>query len=427
MKKFKNRILPLLFFIILAELSPYLFSKILLNQPFSRGAIRLELEQQLSNNGDTTANEGDGGEEYLSDHILHPYLGFVSAPNAAYNKFCFPGPDPILKRSPDTINLCLMGGSVCMNLYKNSISRLCDKLKESKKFRDKNIQVALLALGGFKQPQQLLALNYFLALGARYDLVINLDGFNEIVLPYSDNLPFGVFPSYPRHWNIYSRKHINTAANLILAERIRLGSERADIKNFFSGTPLRFSNFGLLTWKILDNKKSNQLYEAENRLRDAVKNMETDYQSTGPQFTVDDTLQFFKEQAEFWKQSSVQIGKLGKAMDFDYFHFLQPNQYLDGTKSLTEEELSNAYESGDFAYKAAVQKGYPLLIEKGKEMKAEDIDFIDLTEIFKNEKKTIYNDKCCHFNQYGYDLIADAISGYIINYYNKKDNQDERE
>lgn len=33
-----------------------------------------------------------------------------------------------------------------------------------------------------------MALNYFLMLGVQLDLVINIDGFNELVLPPSENL-----------------------------------------------------------------------------------------------------------------------------------------------------------------------------------------------------------------------------------------------
>lgn len=40
------------------------------------------------------------------------------------------------------------------------------------------------AQGGFKQPQQLLTMTYFLALGQESDFIINLNGVNEIVLAH---------------------------------------------------------------------------------------------------------------------------------------------------------------------------------------------------------------------------------------------------
>ena len=62
--------------------------------------------------------------------------------------------------------------------------------------------VVNLGFAGYKQPQQLLALAYFLSLGAEYDLMINLDGYNDIVLPFTDNYNVGVNPFFPRNWNL---------------------------------------------------------------------------------------------------------------------------------------------------------------------------------------------------------------------------------
>jgi len=35
---------------------------------------------------------------------------------------------------------------------------------------------------GYKQPQQLLVLSYFLSIGQPFDMVMNIDGFNEVAL-----------------------------------------------------------------------------------------------------------------------------------------------------------------------------------------------------------------------------------------------------
>jgi len=43
--------------------------------------------------------------------------------------------------------------------------------------------------------------------------------------------------------------------------------------------------------------------------------------------------------------------------------------------------------------------------------------------MFKNEKRTVYNDKCCHFNELGYDLIAERISQSIVNHFDRKNPQ----
>ncbi len=68
----------------------------------------------------------------------------------------------------------------------------------------------------------------------------------------------------------------------------------------------------------------------------------------------------------------------------------------------------------DHPYRRAVELGYPLLIKKGKELKQQGISYHDLTQLFANHPEAIYNDGCCHFNQAGIDLMADAVAQAIL-------------
>lgn len=397
------------------ELLPYAYAPVFLKEPFSRSQLQKQLLHQNNEDNNTTEQE----RNYFPNHVLHPYLGFVNTPSKHYNQYGFPGPSPITQKSNDTINICITGGSVAMGLYLSSSSTLIQHLKKIDRFKNKEIKLILIALGGFKQPQQLLAINYFLTLGAHYDVVINLDGFNEITLPYSDNLPFNVHSSYPRNWNLYAKKGLNNNIESSISQQFGLKKEKLQLNHVFKQYKLYYSNFALLLWKVLSNKNKNSLYDVELSLRRKLSLIEPNYQSTGPEEEFTDTLQYFKKQAELWKRSSILMDKLGKQIHFDYFHFLQPNQYYKNSKKLTNKELTHAYENNPFNYKTAVQKGYPILIETGLEMK-QNINYVDLTLLFKNESKTVYNDKCCHFNTYGYNLIAQNIAHSIQSVYQEK-------
>ena len=46
----------------------------------------------------------------------------------------------------------------------------------------RKIDIVRLALPGQKQPQQLMTLAWVQSLGAEFDIVVNLDGYNEAVL-----------------------------------------------------------------------------------------------------------------------------------------------------------------------------------------------------------------------------------------------------
>ena len=100
------------------------------------------------------------------------------------------------------------------------------------------------------------------------------------------------------------------------------------------------------------------------------------------------------------------------ANDVEYFHFLQPNQYLVGSKIMTQEERSVAI-SENQPYKRGVGPGYPRLIEAGEELRRRGISFHDLTMLFANNDETLYIDTCCHLNERGYGMIAEAIGKVI--------------
>ena len=68
----------------------------------------------------------------------------------------------------------------------------------------------------------------------------------------------------------------------------------------------------------------------------------------------------------------------------------------------------------DHPYRQSVETGYPLLIPNGRALKEQGIPFYDLTGIFKDHPEAIYIDSCCHSNQAGLDLMAQAIAHAIL-------------
>lgn len=415
-RKLLFSIVLLVVVVVVIELLPYAMAPLLLGRSFLRSDLKQELELQhaaahVQQTGDT---QGEPAEGYLSEHVLHPYLGYVSTPRTGYNRFGFKADDPLEPRSATDVHVCLTGGSVAMGLYPFLRKELTQSMQQVEAFKGKEVKMTVLALGGFKQPQQLMALNYFLALGAQFDMVINVDGFNEIVLPYSDNLPFGIFPAYPRHWNIFSRKKISTRVQSVLAKQMMVRDRQMRLTDRYVDWHLGKSNFALLTWAMLNNGQQMELVKMEDELKTALNESETDYQVTGPAVAVSDTTAFFEQQAEAWARTSTLMAGAATGAGLPYFHFLQPNQYVEGSKKLTDTELNIAYEHGDFAYKTAVIQGYPMLIEKGSGLTGRGVDFRDLTPMFAAEPSTVYSDKCCHFNELGYTLIAQEVTKHIL-------------
>ena len=403
-------LLVLLLCLAAAEASPWLLGLIIGN-PYDRAATLEALGTEVP--VDTLQAERPA-EEYLGDHYLHPYLGYVSVPLNDRNRFGLPGADPLHPGAPDTVNVVLLGGSVAMGLHTFAEDRLLRGLQRVPAYRGKSFRVAVLALGGYKQPQPLQALSWFLAQGAHVDLVLALDGFNDIVLPVCDNLPFGIHPNYPRHWNMYARKRLDPKVQRILAGQLAVAEHREARRRRLAASHLRHSNVALLLWRSRDARDAAELADLEQRLRTTMEHAGADLQVTGPVRNVTDTAAYRAEQADLWMRSSMQVNALARAHGAAYFHFLQPTQYVPGSKPIGPKEAAVALAEGPFCYRDAVEEGYPLLIDRGARLNAAGVNFHDLTSVFRSEPRAMYSDACCHFTTPGYLRIAEAMADAVV-------------
>jgi hypothetical protein len=347
---------------------------------------------------------------WWDQEIIHPYLGFTydlknkEMNNAGYGF----GTDvsPVIKREPGKLNVLVLGGSVAQSMGKvitEAFQRVCRVPPN----------VVTLGLAGYKQPQQLLALTYFLSLGAEYDLIINLDGYNEIVLPITDNYSVGVNPFYPRNWNLRIARQ---PSKKILAEigKVRylrdLKQENLDAltSSLFRGSAI----YGLL--KMQQLKRINwDIDHTNHQLIKVQQEEDKRFEETGPFVVYKDIQKLYEDAAAVWVRSSVLLDQLARENSMEYYHFLQPNQYVKGSKVLTEEERRLAYsEKANFSQSAII--GYPILIKQGRKLLERNIKFFDATMAFAKEKETVYIDICCHYNERGKEVLAAYIMDKIV-------------
>ncbi len=80
---------------------------------------------------------------------------------------------------------------------------------------------------------------------------------------------------------------------------------------------------------------------------------------------------------------------------------------------LTEEERTRAYDP-DYGYAPGAVRGYPLLIEGGRELRELGVRFLDLTPLFADVDQTIYVDDCCHMNELGNRLMGRSIGQFVL-------------
>lgn len=369
----------------------------------------------IRNNDNMT---GSGGKQ-ISDtemrfgnviEVIHPYLGFVLDPKRNYNVSDFGFWDdvnPMIFRTNDKLIIGIFGGSFALQTYWYGRDSLIDVLRAT----GKEIIVVNLANGGYKQPQQLLALAYLLSLGAEFDIVINIDGFNEVALPSSENIPKNVFPIYPRAWYIRIAGVRDQKTLAQVARSAALDQKRNDWARLFTETKLYHSITSCLLWKAVDRLLESKQRAIILTLKSVHRGVNA-YVVTGPQVSFANDEALYDYLAIVWKRCSIQMRAICEGNGISYYHFLQPNQYVKGSKPMRKEEEEIAIDN-EHIYRPGVVKGYPLLRRYGNDLIRLGVKFHDLTMTFAEIEDILYNDDCCHLNAAGYEIIGNAIGGVI--------------
>ena len=352
-------------------------------------------------------------------HVLHPYLGFVMDPRTrnGVSDHGFRGdlPNaPIAEAAPDRVVVGLFGGSVAAATSIRATGILREGVQQVRRFQGRDVVIQTVAWAGYKQPQQLLALAYFLSLGAHFDLVVNLDGFNEVALPPVDNLPAGVYPFYPRNWFGAVSNLRGRSALKVLARIEGIDTRRRAWAAACSRPPLAWSVVANLLWEVADARLVRQRAKEEADLRRHRDDRESvrPYAVSGPGFAVASEEDLYRSLARVWARSSVEMARLCAANGIEYLHFLQPNQYVPGSKPMGQAERSLAVVA-DQPYRVGVERGYPALQGEASFLRANGVHFVDLTEVFASTEEATYNDACCHLNRRGYEILGAAMVSAI--------------
>ncbi len=419
------RLLAALLVILFVELGSFLILSFMAGSVVTPGDLRA-LQASRQDTEVVDFEEDKDEEALLREHrirsipVLHPYTGYVPDPTthrvagdpgfsrqAANLGFPFNRNDVFWSPSEERLVIATFGGSFGASFGARS-KTLTAAFERVERWRGKRLVFLNFGVGGYKQPQQLMALNYLLFLGAHFDVVINLDGFNEIALPSTINVPKGYFAHYPRGW-VLQVGDLDQDLRSLVGELTYLLELRARLARSFAGAPWRFSFTAGLVWKVLDALETGRISRAERAIQDARSEKEMSYQTRGPEWSFSDDAEMYAELVAAWKRASIQMDALCRELGIEYYHFLQPNQYLPGSKPMGAEEHRTAFQE-DHPYRGAVEAAYPLLIRAGEELRARGVRFLDLTAIYEDHPEPLYRDSCCHVTGAGYRLVAEAVA-----------------
>lgn len=359
---------------------------------------------------------------YLKDLAVHPYLGFVLDAEGGeklglgFSDGVSPQPSRDLA---DHLKILVLGGSVAgqiMSAPKPGDQAVLQTALEhafSSAGIDRDIWMFNGTIHGFKQPQQLHAYAYLLTQGARFDLVINLDGFNEMTLAVFEGAHKGLHPGYPRGWDVLISRRLSPGKLRKVGRLQQIRDDQAALIKFSRDVPLARSAFiGLYL--------AHQLTTGERQSHALIEELEwkkqkggLSFEEGGIPFDYDNEELVFSYLAALWRRSSTLLFQLANSNNAQYVHFFQPNQYLEGSKQLTREERDRFYIPNK-GFGAAYRAAYPYFRSEIDALSTTHDWFVDASMIFVNEKETVYSDWCCHFNERGLLQLADFIAGEIV-------------
>jgi hypothetical protein len=302
----------------------------------------------------------------------------------------------------------LVGGSVAAHqgYYGHLDKALSERLRMAAP--DRSVELFTAALGGYKQPQQLIALEYLISQGQIFDIVINLDGFNEIVLSWTDNARWGVEGLYPRNWDALLGAQTSASSLQALGEAVVLQRRKIELTRSLHGNPLYRS-------AIVGVVAAARLRGLTARIVELVSHVgaadPVEFVVSGPLLQFD-RAGVLANAADIWVRASITMDAVAQRWGAEYYHVLQPNQYVAGSKPFTSEELKR-FVHPYRGYGPLAVEGYPLLIERGARLTERGVRFIDATRVFASESSTIFADACCHYNARGNRLLAEFIAAEV--------------
>jgi hypothetical protein len=354
--------------------------------------------------------------------VPHPFMGFVYDPEdprllAAQGRGALPLTEhgffdlPAPPGAGEELSVAVFGGSVAAYFWFEAREALTRVLQADPRLRNRRVYVRSFALGGFKQPQMLGALTYLMALGERFDVVVELDGFNDVALTYFASRHKDMFPAYPRDWDGLVAQAADLERQRTIGKVAFLQEWRARVARPFARRPFSWSVTAGLVWKTFDRFFGGQLARAREELMISAGG--TRYRERGPVRRYGSDEERLADIARLWGRSSLQMSRLCAGAGTRYYHFLQPNQYVPGSKPMSEAEKAVAF-MDNHPYRSAIGVGYPLLRAEGARLRELGVDFHDLSALYADVAEPLYIDECCHVNARGNALMGEAVGKAIV-------------
>ena len=324
-------------------------------------------------------------------------------------------------RSPEgraAYDICILGGSVAQSFAQVGARRLVEEIRKDPRFAGRDVRVHDDACAGYKQPQPLMVLAYLLARGHEPDAVIEIDGFNEAALGWT-NAQLDANPAYPflPNWARATNGLELDPKTLEDLHDVRAEQKRASaFGEWFLASGAWRSSFLGHAGSLRLEKLRGDYVAAFKRYTDGLKNRPQRMEVKGPRMEGDEVRTVDEERTigeivRTWRESSVSMHGLCKKRGILYLHVLQPALPDPGTKPLTADEIANG--KAEPSWIDGVLKLYPRFREAGGRLASRGIPFFDATGVLVDHPEDVYID-VCHFGEHGNEILAEAIARALL-------------
>lgn len=345
-------------------------------------------------------------KEFLHFHAIdwEPDL----APQWMVNECGFASGYPCPYSPPDNaLVVGIFGGSVAQHYAFWAADSKSSILKELARRTGRRLVILPFTVGGGKQPLQTQALAYALSLGQRFDVVINLDGYNEVYISWLNATKYGVAASMPFAKLVVGQENL-------FADRLSTGDNAGSVKrrrDMLVGWSER-TRSAIVHYLVkmvgvyYANVSARLEQETTQRRADARYLMQLTPAPKG--YAVQDVV-------NLWLNGSVSMAAMARAHGAAYIHVLQPSQYYSNRR-FTAQEVGefNVLGQGDAPLREIVPEAYDAFRSQADKLRTAGVRFVDATGIFETDTRTMYYDWCCHFNHAGNELLDQLLVPHIL-------------
>lgn len=337
--------------------------------------------------------------------ILHPFLGWeVGAYHARMRRDQEHFASPAARA---TFDVLLLGGSVAANLGNQADRDLVRLLGALDLAQGRPVRLMNYARGSYKQPQQLIMLAWLLGLGFAPDLVINVDGFNEVAVSNA-NRRLEAHPLYPAvaQWAPLARGGLTDPATLDLVIPVRRLQVEVEGLARDARTSVQMHSAVLGSLRYARVRKGHAAWVlAQRRLQGHLMDASDQFVLRGPHFEGDarETIELC---VRAWLETARMLHQLCAARGVLFVACLQPTLHDEGAKPMSSEEREKGGAPEEWL--EGVRLGYPLLRAAGRALEREGVCFVDATRVFAEVGATLYYD-ACHFDRPGNHLLAEHL------------------